>query len=563
MKGIGASQGIAIGKIYVKNGRIKLERTMAEDIEAELVELYYNIEKSKVQLEEIKKITESKIGADEAQIFEAQAMMLEDPDLVSKVIERIRNDGISASWAVKETTDELTLLFQDIEDNYIKERVLDLQDVSLRLIENILGLKGFDYNSIVGPVIIVADELTPSDISKISTDKILGIITETGGATSHTAIMSRVMGLPAIVGADGLLSAAKNGDILIMNGSTGEYYINPEDGLLESLKREKDIQQQQQQALQSFIGVKTSTVDGFDISVGCNIGSPKDLEAVLKYDGEGIGLFRSEFLYMNRNSIPSEEEQFVAYKAAAVAMAGKPVIIRTLDVGGDKQIPYMDFPKEDNPFLGYRAIRYCLQEREIFRVQLRAMLRASAFGNVKIMLPMISGVDEVKEARLELQKSMRELDSRKLDYNKDIDLGIMIETPAAAIISDKLGSEVDFFSIGTNDLTQYTLAVDRMNTKISDLYTPYHPAVLRLIKLVADNAKKSDIWIGMCGEAAQDELLVPVFVGMGLNELSISPTQVLKIRKLINNLSKNTIEKKIEDILNLPNAKSVFDYLKI
>jgi len=562
MKGIGASQGIAIGKIYKKTSRIKIEKTMAENTKAELVKFYSNIEKSKVQLEEIKKITENKIGAEEAKIFEAQEMILEDPDLVEKVVAKIKNDGFSASWAVKDATDELALLFQDIEDDYIKERVLDLQDVSLRLIENILGLKGFEYSSIVEPVIIVADELTPSEISRISTDTILGIITETGGATSHTAIMSRIMGLPAIVGAGGFLNAATNDDMAIMNGSTGEFYINPEANLLERFKKERDFQQQQQQELQSYIGVRTSTIDGFDISVGCNIGSPKDLEAVLKNDGEGIGLFRSEFLYLNRNSMPTEDEQFFAYKAAAEAMSGKSVIIRTLDIGGDKQVPYMDFPKEDNPFLGYRAIRYCLEERDIFRIQLRAMLRASAFGNIKIMLPMISGVDEVREARLELQKSMHELDSRHLDYDKDIELGIMIETPAAAIISDKLAEEVDFFSIGTNDLVQYTLAVDRMNTKISDLYTPYHPAVLRLIELTADNAKKAGIWIGMCGEAAQDELLVPIFVGMGLDELSVSASQVLKIRKLINSLNKVDMEKHVENILTLPNAKSVFDYLK-
>lgn len=562
MKGIGASQGIAIGKIHKKTNRINVEKTMAENIEAELAKFYANIEKSRVQLEEIQKITEDKIGIEEAKIFEAQAMILEDPDFVENVVAKIKSDGFSASWAVKAATDELALLFKDIEDDYIKERVLDLQDVSSRLIENILGLKGFDYSSIVEPVIIVADELTPSEISKISTDTIKGIITETGGATSHTAIMSRIMGLPAIVGARVFLNAATDGDMVVMNGSTGEFYINPEADLLEHFKKEKDFEQQQQQELQSYIGVKTSTLDGFDISVGCNIGSPKDLEAVLKNDGEGIGLFRSEFLYMDRNSMPTEEEQFLAYKAAAEAMSGKPVIIRTLDIGGDKQVSYMDFPKEDNPFLGYRAIRYCLAERDIFRIQLRAMLRASVFGNVKIMLPMISGVDEVREARLELQKSMEELDSRHLDYDKDIELGIMIETPAAAIISDKLAEEVDFFSIGTNDLVQYTLAVDRMNTKISDLYTPYHPAVLRLIKLAADNAKKAGIWIGMCGEAAQDELLVSVFVGMGINELSVSATQVLKIRKLINSLNKVDMEQHVENILTLPNAKSVFDYLK-
>ncbi|HYE11221.1 MAG TPA: phosphoenolpyruvate--protein phosphotransferase [Patescibacteria group bacterium] len=562
MKGLGASPGIAIAKAYVKTAGIKIEKTMAENTDTELTKLFQAIEKSKEQLDEIRKITETKIGADEALIFEAHALILEDPDLVDKTIEKIKKDGVSAAWAVKETADELAQLFKDIEDDYIKERVLDLQDVSLRLIENILGLKGFDYSSIIEPVVIVADELTPSDMSRISTDRVLGIITETGGTTSHTAIMSRVMGLPAIVGAEGLLKAAKDGDILIMNGGSGEFYINPEAVLLERFENERNLLHEQQQALQSYIGAKTLTADGIEISVGCNIGAPKDLEAVLKNDGEGIGLFRSEFLYMDRSAMPTEEEQFVAYKAAAEAMAGKPVIIRTLDIGGDKQLTYMDFPKEDNPFLGYRAIRYCLEERELFRIQLRAILRASAFGNIKIMLPMISGVDEVRKARLELQKSMGELEDRELDYDKSIELGIMIETPSAAIISDKLAEEVDFFSIGTNDLTQYTLAVDRMNSKISHLYTPYHPAVLRLIKLVADNAKRAGIWIGMCGEAAQDELLVPVFVGMGLNELSVSPPQVLKIRKLINSLNKKDMEHHIESIMNLPNAESVFEYLK-
>ena len=562
MKGIGASPGIAIAKAYVKTARIKIEKTMAENTDTELTKLFQAIEKSKEQLDEIKKITETKIGVDEALIFEAHALILEDPDLVDKTIEKIKKDGVSAAWAVKETADELAQLFKDIEDDYIKERVLDLQDVSLRLIENILGLKGFDYSSIIEPVVIVADELTPSDMSRISADKVFGIITETGGTTSHTAIMSRVMGLPAIVGVEGLLKAAKDGDILIMNGGSGEFYINPEAESLERFENERNLLHEQQQALQSYIGAKTLTADGIEISVGCNIGAPKDLEAVLKNDGEGIGLFRSEFLYMDRSAMPTEEEQFVAYKAAAEAMAGKPVIIRTLDIGGDKQLTYMDFPKEDNPFLGYRAIRYCLEERELFRIQLRAILRASAFGNIKIMLPMISGVDEVRKARLELQKSMGELEDRKLDYDKSIELGIMIETPSAAIISDKLAEEVDFFSIGTNDLTQYTLAVDRMNSKISHLYTPYHPAVLRLIKLVADNAKRAGIWIGMCGEAAQDELLVPVFVGMGLNELSVSPPQVLKIRKLINSLNKKDMEHHIENIMKLSNAESVYEYLK-
>jgi phosphoenolpyruvate-protein phosphotransferase (PTS system enzyme I) len=562
MNGIGVSQGIAIGKAYIKTSRLSLEKRIVENIEEELVRLYFNIERSKQQLEEIKETTENKIGASEAQIFEAHIMILEDPELVDKAVAKIKNGKVCASWAVKETVDELAQLFKEIDDEYIKERVLDLQDVSLRLIDNILGRKGFDYSKIAEPVIIVATELTPSDMSCMATDKILGVITETGGITSHTVIMSRVMGLPAIVGAGGLLKVVNDGDVIILNGSTGEFFINPEAALKEKYEKERSLQLENQRSLEKYKGMKTLTKDGFEINIGCNIGAPKDLEAVLKNDGEGIGLFRSEFLYMDRATMPTEEEQFYAYRAAAEAMKGKAVIIRTLDIGGDKQLPYMDFPHEENPFLGYRAIRYCLEEREIFRMQLRAMLRASAYGNVKIMLPMISNIDEIREARQELHKSMQELDSRQLDYNKNIELGIMIETPAAAIISDKLAAEIDFFSIGTNDLTQYTLAVDRMNSKISKLYTPYHPAVLRLIKLVADNAKKSGIWVGMCGEAAQDELLVPIFVGMGLDELSVSPPQVLKIRKLINSLKRQDIDKHVESILNLPNAEAVFNYLK-
>lgn len=562
MKGIGASQGIAIGKAYVKNIGVKLEKTMAENTEDELARLYFNLERSKQQLKEIKTTTEKKIGIEEAQIFEAHAMILEDPEFVDRVVAKIKNDGVSASWAVKEAVDELTQLFQDIEDEYIRERVLDLKDVSLRMIDNLLGLKAFDYSIITEPVILVANELTPSDMSGISTDKVLGIITETGGLTSHTVIIAKVMGLPAIVGAEGLLQTVSDGDTVILNGSSGEFYINPEAAILERYERERTMELEDQKALEQYKGKKTVTADGVEINIGCNIGAPKDLEAVLKNDAEGIGLFRSEFLYMDRNTMPSEEEQFEAYKAAAMTLKGKPVIIRTLDIGGDKQLPYMDFPHEENPFLGYRAIRYCLEEKEIFRIQLRAMLRASAFGNIKIMLPMISGIDEIREARAELRKSMQELDHRKLAYNKTIELGIMIETPAAAIISDKLAEEVDFFSIGTNDLTQYTLAVDRMNSKISKLYTPYHPAVLRLIKLVIDNGQRAGIEVGMCGEAAQDELLAPLFVGMGINELSVSPPQVLKIRKLINNLNKQQVQKHVENTLNLSNAEEILNHLK-
>jgi phosphotransferase system enzyme I (PtsI) len=425
-----------------------------------------------------------------------------------------------------------------------------------------MGLKGAEFCSMKEPGIVIAEELTPSDMTKLDPAWVKGIITESGGVTSHTAIISRVMGIPAVVGAQGILSKVNNEDMVIIDGCSGEILIRPDKAVIEAYQSKLLLERQEQEQLQAYIGKKTISKDGYEISIGCNIGSPKDLEAVLRNDGEGIGLFRSEFLYMDRNAMPDEEEQLAAYKAAAEALDGKAVIIRTLDIGGDKELPYMKLPKEDNPFLGYRAIRYCLEEKDMFRTQLRAILRASSFGKVKIMLPMICSVEEVRKARILLQESMRELDSNAYAYDKDIELGIMIETPAAAMISDVLAKEVDFFSIGTNDLTQYTLAVDRMNSRIASLYTPYHPAVLRSIKLIADNAKEAGIEVGMCGEAAQDELLAPVFMGMGLDELSVSPPQVLKIRKLINSLNKKEWEVHAAKLLKLPDPEEIQRYLK-
>lgn len=563
MKGIGASAGIALGRVLVKSTRAKVERAYTDNPHDEIEKLFAAVEKSKKQLEVVIQAAREQVGDKEAEIFEAHKLMLEDPELVDSAAERIRRDRSKASWAVQETVNELLQMFDGIEDEYIKERAIDLKDVSARIIDNLLGAESFELSIIKELVIIVAEDLTPSDMTKVTRDMVLGIITEAGGVTSHTAIMSRVMGIPAIAAAEGLMKSISNGDFIAMDGSTGEYFINPEAEKIECYKHKIKAQQDDQRELLKYKGKKSATKDGCEISIGCNIGIVKDLQAAIDNDAEGIGLFRSEFLYMDRDSLPTEEEQFGAYKAAAEAMDGKSVIIRTLDIGGDKQIDYMNFPKEENPFLGYRAIRYCLDEREIFRTQLRAMLRASAYGNVKIMLPMISGIDELREARLELDKAKAELRAKTLTFDEDIQLGIMIETPSAAIISDKLAAEADFFSIGTNDLTQYTLAVDRMNTKISHLYTTYHPAVLRLIKLVIDNAKSAGIWVGMCGEAAQDEGLVPVFLSMGLDEFSVSPPMVLKARKQISSLNKTEMERHLETILCQPSAQSVQEYLKL
>lgn len=562
MKGIGAASGIAIGLAMIKESRPQLDNHRIQDPAQELYRLSAAIELSRQQLLELVESANISMGNKEAQIFEAHIMILEDPELMDRVRSKITLEKVNAAWAVQQATAELVETFAAIEDPYIKDRVLDLHDVAERLIENIMGWSSFAIDVVEEGAIVVAKELTPSDMSKLSAGKVAGIATETGGVTSHTAIISRVMGIPAVVAIAGLTEQIKNGDLLIIDGGTGELYVNPESFLIEHYRQRIQQQQEEQRDLQQFIGVKSISEDGYEISIGCNIGSPKDLEAVLKNDGEGIGLFRSEFLYMDRSQMPSEEEQFEAYKAAAESMRGKPVIIRTLDIGGDKQIPYMDFPKEDNPFLGYRAIRYCLQEPELFRIQLRAMLRAGAYGAVKIMLPMISCIEEVRAAKQQLDIAKQELEQRSESFDKTIELGIMIETPGAAMISDMLAKEVDFFSIGTNDLTQYTLAVDRMNSKIADLYTPYHPAVLRLIKLVADNANNAGIWVGMCGEAAQEALLTPLFLGMGLHELSVNPSMVLKLRKQIRSLNKTDMEKHVKQVLSLSSTEAVLKYLE-
>lgn len=562
MRGVGASSGIAMGEVFIKASAPKVEKAYAKDVEGELSRLAAAIEQSREQLDTVIQTTKSKVGMEEAQIFEAHKLMLEDPELMDRVQEKIRIDKVQANWAVQETVQELLKIFDGIDDEYIKERAADLKDVSERLIDNLLGVNVFNIDSITRPVIIAAEELTPSDMTKLPEGLVLGIITETGGTASHTAIISRVMGIPAIAAAEGLMKSVSSGDLLAMDGGTGEYFVNPEVDVVRCYEQKISEQQKSKKELRQYIGKRSATRDGFEISIGCNIGSVKDLDAVLQNDGEGIGLFRSEFLYMDRSSMPTEEEQFEAYKAAAAALAGKPVIIRTLDIGGDKQISYMDFPKEENPFLGYRAIRYCLEEKDVFKTQLRAILRASEYGKVKIMLPMVSAVEEVRAARQELYNAMAELRSEGLPFDESIELGIMIETPAAAVIADKLAEEADFFSIGTNDLTQYTLAVDRMNSKVAMLYSTYHPAVLRLIKLIIDSAKRAGIWVGMCGEAAQDEGLIPVLLGIGLDELSVSPPQVLKVRKQISSLDKRKLEHQVNTILNQSSAADVLNYIR-
>ncbi len=562
MRGIAAAPGIAIGRVYVKLSALQIEKRYVLDTEAELQRLKTAIETAKIQLKELISATEERLGAKEAEIFNAHLILLDDPELIDSIQLKLFKNKVNAEWAVKETERELVKLFEEIADEYIRERIADINDVSARLLQNLTGTAAFDPKSLGEKVIITAKDIVPSEMAMLTKEHVLGILTEVGGATSHTAIVARVAGIPAIVGIKGLLEGIKDGALIILDGSTGEVFVEPDEGLIELYGERQRHEEQKLEELKQYIGKATVTLDGFTVELGCNIGAPKDLAAVLENDGEGIGLFRSEFLYMDRCSMPGEEEQLDAYRTVVEGMKNRTVIIRTLDIGGDKQLPYLDIPKEENPFLGLRAIRYCLKDKEIFKVQLRAILRASAFGRVRIMLPMISGIGELREARSIIEAAKLELDSQGLAYDKDIKLGIMIETPAAAIISDILAKEADFFSIGTNDLTQYTLAVDRMNESIAHLYNTYHPAVLRLIKLTIDNAHKHGKWVGMCGEAAQDERLIPILLAMGLDELSVSPPKVLSIRRLIAGLSKKQVERQMDKFLELADAEEVLSFIE-
>jgi phosphotransferase system enzyme I (PtsI) len=452
-------------------------------------------------------------------------------------------------------------MFEKIEDEYLRERSEDIKDVMTRVIKILLGVKIEDFSNMEKDTIIIAKDLTPSDTAQLEKGKIAAMITEMGGKTSHAAIIARIMGIPTVVGLENITQKIKDNDLIICDGKTGKVIINPNDKQLFFYTQKKERLEEINSELKKQIGLPTVSKDGFKVSLSANIGTPHDVDMVLENDAEGIGLFRSEFIFMNRESQPSEDEQFEEYKEVLQKMGDKPVIIRTLDIGGDKNVPYFDIPAEMNPFLGYRAIRLCLGNLDVFRTQLRAILRASVYGNMKIMFPMISTMKELRDAKKIFEKSKQELINEGIPFKNDIEVGIMIEIPSAAIISDLLAKEVDFFSIGTNDLIQYTLAVDRMNSRLSHLYSQYHPAMLRLIKGIIDNAHKAGIWVGMCGEAAGDPKLIPIFLGMGLDEFSMNSPTILSSRYIIRNLNKGEMEKIAEGTLNMETAVEVEDYL--
>ncbi|WP_019228685.1 phosphoenolpyruvate--protein phosphotransferase [Sedimentibacter sp. B4] len=562
MKGLGVSPGIGIGNAFIIDKKaMNIERKHVIDTDSEIKRLRNALEIGKNQLNELYLKTLEEVGEKEAQIFKSHEMMLEDDTFSSDVEVRIKNENINAEFAINETSDTYIKLFENIEDEYLRERADDIRDVMTRVIKILLGINNTDYSKLEENSIIIAKDLTPSDTAQIDKKKVSAMITEMGGKTSHAAIIARIMGIPTVVGLENITNKIKPNDFVICDGKSGKVLINPNQKQLKYYTQKKEKEEEVGNELKKQIGLSTVTKDGFEVSLSANIGTPRDVDMVLENDAEGIGLFRSEFIFMNRELSPTEDEQFEEYKEVLLRMNNKPVIIRTLDIGGDKNVPYIDIPKEMNPFLGYRAIRLCLGNIDVFRTQLRAILRASIYGNVKIMFPMISTMKELKDAKKILEEAKLELKKEGKSFRDNIEIGIMIEIPSAAIISDMLAREVDFFSIGTNDLIQYTLAVDRMNSKLSHLYSQYHPALLRLIKSIIENAHKAGIWVGMCGEAAGDPKLIPVFLGMGLDEFSMNAPSVLKSRYIIRGLKKKEMEKVADNTLNLENAVEVEDYL--
>ena len=514
LKGIGASPGIVLGKaLVIENTQLAIERKTITDTEAEVAKLRNAVQVSKEELNKVKEKALLELGEQEAQIFESHLLVLEDPELIESAISNINNEKVNADFALNEIKEKFVTMFEAMDNEYMRERAADIKDVTNRILRHILGIKVVDLADLNEEVVLVAHDLTPSDTAIMDKKKVLGFLTDIGGRTSHTSIMSRTLEIAAVVGLTDATSKIKDGDFIVFNGNTGEVIINPdEETILQYYKLKSEFEEYKKE-LELLKGQLSITTDGKRVELVGNIGTPSDLEALIKNDAEGVGLYRTEFLYMDRNDFPSEEEQYQAYKSVLEGMNNKPIIIRTLDIGGDKKLDYLPMDEEMNPFLGYRAIRLCLDRKEIFVTQLRALYRASIHGKLKIMFPMISSLEELLQAKEVCEEVKEQLKSEGIDYSDDVEIGMMIEVPSAAIISDVLAKHVDFFSIGTNDLIQYTCAVDRMNQKISYLYNPFNPAVLRLIKMVIDNAHKENKLVGMCGEVAGDQLMIPILIG--------------------------------------------------
>ena len=460
-------------------------------------------------------------------------MLLRDPTIEEQIVALIRSEKVTAEKALDQVLEQTAELFAQIPDELLQQRATDFRDIKTRIVKILLGIEELDISAVPAGTVLVAKDLTPSMTAGIVPENIAGVLTEVGGRTSHSAILARAMEIPAVLSIEGICSQVKNGDMVVLDGTRGEAIVNPDEAAVSEYEKKLEEYKKDKELLKKYTGKPTVSKDGTKVELVCNIGKPEDAKKVVECDGEGIGLFRTEFLFMDRDSLPTEEEQFEAYKSVAETLAGKPVIIRTLDIGGDKEIPYLGLEKEDNPFLGFRAIRFCLQRKDIYETQLKALVRASAFGKIKVMVPLVTGVDELRQVKAMIADIMKEYDAAGVAYNKDLEVGVMMETPAACLMADALAKEAAFFSIGTNDLTGYTMAVDRGNAKVAYLYSAYNPAVLRAIKRIIECGKKEGIMVGMCGEAAADEKLIPLLLAFGLDEFSVSATSVLRTRKTI------------------------------
>ena len=562
-KGTGASPGIALGKaLVIEHSELVIEKRAIDNIEEEVQKLQNAVKVSKEELTKVKEKALLELGEHEAQIFEAHLLVLEDPELIDSAISKIRDEKVNADYALNEIKEMFVAMFESMDNEYMRERAADIKDVTNRVLRHILGIKVVDLAGLDEEVVLIAHDLTPSDTATMNKSMVLGFLTDIGGRTSHTAIMARTLEIAAVVGLNDITKKVKDGDYIVFNGDTGEVIVNPDEEIIAKYASLKSEFEEYRKSLELLKGQKSVTTDGRHVELAGNIGSPNDIEGLIKNDAEGVGLYRTEFLYMDKeDAFPTEEEQYEAYKAVLEGMDNKPIVIRTLDIGGDKELPYFEMEPEMNPFLGYRAIRLCLDKKDIFKTQLRALYRSSVHGKLRIMFPMISSLEELLDAKEVIKEVLKELDEENIAYSKDVEVGMMIEIPSAAVISDVLAKHVDFFSIGTNDLIQYTCAVDRMNQKISHLYNQFNPAVLRLIKMVIDNAHKEGKWVGMCGESAGDQRMIPILLGFGLDEFSMSPISILPARKLITSLSYADMQKFADEILSMGTAKEIKEYV--
>lgn len=562
--GTNASAGIGIGRaVIVEDVQLVIKKESVADPQAEVKRFQAALEQSIKDTGALAADLATRVGEKEAEILNGHLMLLSDPMLTGEIENAIQNENVNSEYAIEQTCNMYADMFASMGDELMQQRATDMRDIKTRMQKVLMGAESVDIASLPAGTVIVAKDLTPSMTAGINPHNVVGIVTELGGRTSHSAILARALEIPAVVAVADFLNHAKNGDEIVLDGSDGSVFVNPEAAVKAEYETKREVFLKEKKELEQYIGKPTVTRDGVHVELVANIGKPEDVDKVLQYDGEGVGLFRTEFLFMDRTSMPTEEEQFEAYKKVAVALNGKPVIIRTLDIGGDKEIPYMGLEKDENPFLGYRAVRFCLDRKEdIYKPQLRALLRASAFGNIKIMVPLVTCIDELREVKAIIGELKAELDEAGIAYNKDIQVGIMVETAAASLIADIFAKEADFFSIGTNDLTQYTMSVDRGNDKVSYLYSPLNPAVLRSIQRIIACGREAGIMVGMCGEAASDPLMIPLLLAFGLNEFSMSASAILKSRKLITGYSIEELQAVARQAMSFATEKEVSDFMK-